>query len=120
MSKYGYDEVSYVKINNLDELQDIADYVLDREWEDFFSLRVSVNGYPLYAEITRDKVVWGSIPMTNKGDFISVAEYLSEDLPNPVYAKHKHYTITFGDTTLEVTGEVTITGEEGTWTFGKE
>lgn len=117
MSKYGYDEVSYVKINNVCELQDILDYTLDREWEDFFSLRV--NEYPLYAEITRNKVVWGIIPMTNKSDFISVAEYLSEDLPNPVYSKHKHYTITFGDTTLEVTGEVTISGEEGTWTFGK-
>ena len=58
--------------------------------------------------------------MTNKGDFISVAEYLSEDLPNLVHAKHKQYTVTFGGTTLEATGEVTISGEEGTWTFGKQ
>ena len=31
--KYEYGGVSHVKINNLDELQDIAGYTLAREWD---------------------------------------------------------------------------------------
>lgn len=118
MSKYEFGEINYVKVNNLHELQEISDYTLDREWDGFFSVRT--NKYPLYALVTQDKVVWSNTPMIDKGHFISVAAYLSVDLYDRVYVKPKHYTLTFGDTTLEVTGEVTITGEEGTWAFGKE
>lgn len=117
MSKYEFGEINYVKVNNLHELQEISDYTIDREWDGFFS--VCVNRYPLYAQVTQDKVVWRNTPMVDKGYFISVTEYLSEDLRNRVYVKPNHYIITFGDTTIEVTGEVTIRGEEGTWTFGK-
>lgn len=118
MSKYEFGEINYVKVNNLHELQEISDYTLDREWDGYSSLRI--NKYPLYALVTQDKVVWSNTPMIDKGHFISVAAYLSVDLYDRVYVKPKHYTLTFGDTTLEVTGEVTITGEEGTWAFGKE